>query len=197
MRRTTWAAWAFVGLAACAVSRVDPLTIPLAYKTTPKNAGMFGSLSCAVLSQVQVTDARIDKTLGVRTHESKPLKADVSAGSDPAGWVRDGVAGLLTQNGFTFQNGAPQLVITIDTLRTTETIWHRASYAAQVSMSGWLRSKSGKTCWQGTGSGSGGDYGYAGSIENYQETLNGALDAATVQMIQSSGFKDALCHCGS
>jgi hypothetical protein len=195
MRRTTWAASVCIGLAACAVSKVDPLTIPLAYKTNTKNAGAFGSLSCAVLSQVQVTDARIDKTLGVRTHESKPLKAEVSAGSDPAAWARDGVAGLLTQNGFTFQNGAPQLVITIDTLRTSESIWHRASYGAQVTMTGWLRSRSGKICWQGTGSGSGGDYGYAGSVEDYQETLNGALDAATVQMVQSSGFKDALCHC--
>jgi hypothetical protein len=32
----------FVALAACAVSRVDPLSIPLAYKTDPKNASVLG-----------------------------------------------------------------------------------------------------------------------------------------------------------
>jgi hypothetical protein len=186
-----------MGLAACAVSRVDPLSIPLVYKSNPKNAGAVGGLSCPVISQVQVTDARIDKTLGVRTHESKPLKAEVSAGSDPAAWARDGVLAVLAQNGVTGQGVAPQLVVAIETLRTTETIWHRGSYAAQMTMSGWLRSPSGRICWQGTGSGSGGNYGYAGSIEDYQETLNSALDAATVQLAQSPGFKDALCHCAN
>jgi len=197
MRRTTWAACACAALVACAVSKVDPLSIPLAYKSNPKNAGAIGSLACPVIYQVQVTDARIDKMLGVRTHESKPLKAEVSAAGDPAVWARDGVLSLLTQNGVTAQYGAPQLLVAIETLRTTESIWHRASYAAQVTISGRLQSRSGRVCWQGTGSGSGGDYGYAGSIENYQQTLNGALDAATLQLVQSPGFKDALCHCGN
>jgi hypothetical protein len=158
---------------------------------------MLGSVSCGVISQVQATDTRIDKTLGMRTHESKPLKAEVSAGSDPAAWVRDGVQGLLAQNGVTVQNGAPQLLIGLETLRTTESIWHRASYSAQLVMSGWLKSPSGRICWQGSGSGSGGNYGYAGSIQNYQDTLNEALDAATLQMVQSTAFKDALCHCSN
>ena len=195
MRRGTWAACVCMGLTACAVSTVDPLTIPLVYKANPKNAGAISGLACPVIWQLQVTDARIDRTLGVRTHESKPLKAEVSAGSDPAGWARDGVLGVLTQNGVSQQYGAPQLLVAIETLRTTESIWHRASYGAQVTMNGQLQSRSGRICWQGTGSGSGGDYGYAGSIEDYQETLNSALDAATVQMAQSPGFKDALCHC--
>ena len=182
-----------MGLAACAVSRVDPLTVPLVYKANPKNAGAIGGLACPVIYQVQVTDARIDKTLGVRTHESKPLKAEVSAGSDPAAWAHDGVLGLLTQNGITSQYGAPQLLVAIETLRTTESIWHRASYGAQVTMSGQLQSRSGRICWQGTGSGTGGDYGYAGSIENYQETLNRAIEHAMTDLLNQKGFRDALC----
>lgn len=197
MRRTTLVACVCMGLAACAVSTVDPLTIPLSYKINPKNAGAIGGLACPAIAQVQVTDQRIDKILGVRTHESKPLKAEVSAGGDPAAWALDGIVGLLTQNGVIVQNGAPQLLVAIDTLRTTESIWHRASYSAQVTMSGRMVARSGRVCWQGTGTGEGGDYGYAGSIQNYQETLNAALDAATVQLAQSSGFKDALCHCAN
>jgi hypothetical protein len=186
-----------IAVAGCAVSKVEPLSVPLVYNANPKNAGSLGSLPCAARAQVQVSDARSDKTLGVRTHESKPLKADVTAGSDPAVWVRDGVQGFLGQNGVTFAGGGPMLSIWIDTLRTTESIWHRAGYDAQIAMTGQLTSPSGRTCWQETGSGKGGNYGYAGSIEDYQQTLNEALDHATLEMTQSRAFKDALCHCGN
>lgn len=181
----------------CAVSKVEPLSVPLVYKVDPKNAGSLGSFPCAASAQLQVSDVRIDKTLGVRTHESKPLKADVMPGSDPRAWVGDGVQGLLGQNGVIFAGGGPRLVISIDSLHTTESIWHRASYEAQVALTGQLWSPSGRPCWQGTGAGKAGNYGYAGSVENYQDTLNSALDAATLQMIQSQAFKDALCHCSN
>ena len=187
---------ACIAVAACAVSKVEPLSVPLVYKFNPKNAGILGTFPCAASAQIQVSDARGDNTLGVRTHESKPLKADVTAGSDPAVWVRDGVQGFLGQNGVTFQGG-PTLLLSIDTLHTTETIWHRAGYDAEISMSGQLRSPSGKPCWQGTVAGKGGNYGYAGSVENYQATLNEALDNATLQMAQPQAFKEALCHCGN
>jgi len=197
MQKITLLVLLCVAVAACAVSRVEPLAIPLVYKATAANAGMVGSLSCNAISDVQVTDARGDRTLGVRTHESKPLKADVSAGSDPVTWVRDGVQGVLAQNGVNLQGSGPKLLVSLDTLRTTESIWYRSSYGAQAVLTGQLQAASGKVCWKGTGAGSGSNYGYSGSIQNYQETLNSALDAATVQMAQSQGFKDALCHCGN
>jgi hypothetical protein len=187
---------ACVAVAGCAVSKVEPLSIPLIYKANAKNAGALGSLSCSAISQVRVWDARTDKTLGVRTHESKPLKADVTAGSDPAAWVRDGVQGFLAQNGVTFQGIGPQLLLSLDTLHSTESIWHRSSYDARIAITGELQSAAGNSCWKGTGSGSAGDYGYSGVVQTYQDSLNGALDAATLQMSESAGFKDALCHCG-
>jgi len=180
----------------CAVSKVEPLSIPLAYKANSKNAGALGGLSCAAIARIEVSDARRDKMLGIRTHESKPLKAEVTAGSDPASWVQDGVHGVLVQNNVTFQGNGPTLLISLDMLRTTESIWHRSSYEAQVAMTGELQSPSRKPCWKGTGVGRGGNYGYSGTVENYQETLNNALDAAILQMLQSQTFKDALCHCG-
>ena len=42
---------------------------------------------------------------------------------------------------------------------------------------------------------SSGNYGYAGSVQDYQETLNGALDAASMHLAESQGFRAALCHC--
>lgn len=194
--KVTLSVCACIAVAACAVSKVEPLSLPLVYKVTPKNAGALGSFPCAASAQIQVSDTRIDKTIGVRTHESKPLKADVTAGSDPAAWVGDGVQGFLGQNGVTFPGSGPRLVISIDALHTTESIWHRASYEAQVALTGQLWSPSGTPCWQGTGAGKAGNYGYAGSVENYQDTLNSALDAATLQMTEPQAFKDALCRCG-
>ena len=63
-----------LALSACAVSRVDPLSIPLAYKTNPRSASVLGGLPCSTLSQVQVTDARAEKNLGTRVHESNRLR---------------------------------------------------------------------------------------------------------------------------
>ena len=49
---------------------------------------------------------------------------------------------------------------------------------------------------KGSAVGKAGNYGYAGSIENYQQTLNSALDAASQQIVSPQPFRDALCHCG-
>jgi hypothetical protein len=195
MHKMTLLVLACLVVTACAVSRVDPLSVPLAYQTNPKNAGVLGLLSCNSISQVQVNDGRSDKTLGVRSLESKPLKADVSTASDPVAWVQSGVQGLLQQNGVV-QGSGPKLLVTLDNLRTTESIWHRASYDARVGLTAQLQGPSGKACWKNTAEGTGGDYGYEGNVATYQGMLNSALDSATLHLVESPGFKDALCHCG-
>lgn len=186
---------AFVVLSACAVSRLDPLSIPLAYKANPKNAGLLGGLSCNAISELQVSDARTEKTLGIRTHESLPLKADVTAATDPAAWVHDGVLGFLQQNGVSVQGSGPKLLVSLDALHTVESAWHRSSYDARIALTGQLQGPGGKACWKESVVGTAGNYGYAGSVQDYQETLNGALDATSLQLVQSQAFKAALCHC--
>jgi hypothetical protein len=185
----------FVALSGCQVSRVDPLSIPLAYSPDQKNTARLGALSCSTLSQFEVRDARTSKVLGVRVHESKPLKADVSAATDPGAWVHDGMQTYLTQNGLSLSGSGPALVVSLDSLSTRESIWHRSSYSAVIALTALLQSPAGKACWKATVQGHGGNYGYSGSVENYQETLNEALDDA-MQSMASAGFKDALCHCG-
>jgi len=194
MKKIILAVLSLVAIAACEVTRVDPITVPLVYKANPRNVGVLGGLSCNALS-VQAQDARTQKLLGTRVHESKPLKADVSAGGDPAAWVSDGVQSVLGQNGFSAQSGGPILAVTLDSLHVVESVWHRSSYDGRITLSAALRSRGGKTCWKGSVEGQGGNYGYAGSILNYQETLNATLDAATANMLLAPGFKDAVCHC--
>ena len=186
---------AFVVVSACAVSRLDPLAIPLTYKPDPKNAGVLGGLSCNAISRLQVSDARVEKTLGIRTHESKPLKADVTAANDPAAWVLDGLQSFLAQNGASSQGNGPTLLVSLDSLHTVESVWHRAGYDARIALTAQLQSPAGKTCWKESVEGTGGNYGYAGSMQNYRETLNWALDAASMHLAESQGFKTALCRC--
>ena len=195
MKNKTLTLSALLVLSACAVSRVDPMSVPLLYTPSPKNAGVVGALACNAISQIQVSDARTDKALGTRVHESLPLKAEVTTDSDAASWVRNGLQNLLTQNGITLRGNAPKLSVTLDSLHTTESIWHRSGYDASISLTGRLQSPSGKVCWNATVQGTGGNYGYSGSILDYQQTLNGALDAAGVNLAQLQGFKDALCKC--
>jgi uncharacterized lipoprotein YajG len=183
-------------ISACAVDRIDPMNVPLKYSSNPKDATVVGNLSCSAVSQVQVTDGRADKTLGERVHESKPLKAEVTTSSDVAAWVQDGVQTMLTQNGFRLGSG-PKLSITVDTVHTKESVWHRSSYDAQVAFKGQLLSPSGNSCWTETIQGRDGAYGYSGSVENYQQALNNALDAASLNLVQLGSFKEALCKCGN
>jgi hypothetical protein len=185
-----------LAVSACVVSSVQPITVPLVYKPSPKQLGLVNSFPCNAVARVQATDARTDKTLGLRTHETKPLKAEVSASGDAAAWIEDGVQKYLTQAGIHFQGGGPALIMSLDSLRTSESILRRSSYEARIGLSSRLQSSAGKTCWEGKTDGTAGNYGYSGDILDYQETLNGALNAAIVHMGESAGFRDALCHCG-
>ena len=183
-------------ISACAIDRVDPMNVPLKYTPNSKDAMVVGTLSCSAVSQVQATDGRTDKTLGERVHESKPLKAEVTTSSDVASWVQNGVQTMLTQNGFQLGNG-PKLTITVDTVHTKESIWHRSSYDAQVVFKAQLLSAAGNSCWTETIQGRDGAYGYSGSVENYQQALNNALDTASLNLVQLGSFKEALCKCAN
>ena len=195
MKKTTLAVFVLFGLGACAVSKVDPLNVPLAYTPDQKNASILGAISCPVISGVWVQNAVTGNVIGVRTHESKPLKAEVTTDSDITAWVQSGVQGFLTQNGFTLQPMAPQLLIRLDSLHSTESIWYRSSIDAQLAITGSLRTASGRICGGQRVNGEGGDYGYAGSIQNYQNSFNKALDSATGNLMRAPGFQEALCDC--
>jgi hypothetical protein len=172
------------------------MTIPLVYKPQISTEEVIAPMQCPSLAAVTVVDKRADRLLGTRIHESKPLRADVSLGSDPAPWVRQGTTQFLSQKGVNFSPGAPTLVLELGALRTSENIWHRSGYEAKILLGAELRSPTGKTCWHESLDGKSGNYGYSGSIVDYQETLNSALDAATLHLLNSASFNAALCHCG-
>lgn len=185
-----------VAISACVVSSVQPLTVPLVYKASSKQSVFAGKYACGAIARITATDARTDKALGMRVHESKPLKAELSGSGDAVSWVEDGMQNYLTKTGIQVQGSGPTLDVTLDSLRASESIWHRSSYEARIALFTRLQSPSGKSCWQDKFEGTSGDYGYAGNITTYQETLSGALDAATLRLAESQGFQNTLCHCG-
>lgn len=195
MQRMASLALITLAVSACAVSKVDPLTVPLAYNYVRTPNAALQSPACSSLAGVQVNDKRTDKSLGVRYHESKALKAEVTAGTDPARWIQFGVEGFLNANGVKITSQGPALILNLESLRTSENIYHRSGYEARIQLGAALKSPSGKVCWQESQDGKAGNYGYSGSIENYQETLNSALDVVTAHMLNTASFTAALCHC--
>jgi hypothetical protein len=91
--------------------------------------------------------------------------------------------------------GAPVLRLSIDDISTSENVLHRSGYEGHMAVTAELMNSGGRSCWRESFNSSAENYGYAGSVENYQETLNHALDRAMIRLLSNSGFKTAVCSC--
>jgi len=175
---------------------VEPMSVPLEYKTVADPDEYERLSDCAALSDIRVIDARTDKTLGKRYIQGvgDPW-ADVTTDSNVAAWVASGVvAGFKNAGASMAVDGKPVLHISVDEISTKENVYFAGGYEAHVVISGELVGKNGKSCWKDQVKGSGENYGYAGRIDNYQETLNHALDRAVIEMVIS--LQSDICECG-
>lgn len=90
--------------------------------------------------------------------------------------------------------GKPVLHVTVEQITTDESVYRRAEFDGRIILKGELRPVGGgRACWTDRGDGFAENYGYPGSAENYQETLNHALERAVMKMTNSSGFREAVC----
>jgi hypothetical protein len=197
MRTLIWPSVLLVAVSCSSPSTVAPISVPLQYKMMA-SPGEFPALgSCAAISDIRVSDARSDKTLGKRFVEGKNTpSAAVMTTSDVAEWARTGALAELGRAGVTTPKaGAPTLRISVDQIITSENVLHRAGYEGRVLIVAELISSTGTSCWKDRAEGFAENYGYAGSIENYQETLNHALDRAMLRLLNSPDFKKAICSC--
>jgi hypothetical protein len=183
-----------LALGGCAITSVEPVSVPLAY-APPDDPAPLRTPSCSALARVEVQDVRTDTQLGVRTLEGKPMTAPVTSSNDPAGWVHDGLLANLQRDGFVVADKGPVLKIELRGLKTSENVWHRAGYDARIDLGASLRTPAGRVCWSASLIGKGGNYGYAGSIENYRETLNEALNHAAESLVDAPTFETTLCQC--
>ena len=189
----------FVALACSTPKSVAPVSFPLQYKMVATAAEFPTLTSCAGVSSVVVEDARDNKTIGRRSIEGNATAtADVTTTTSVTDWVQKGIEDALKRAGATTgKAGAPTLRVRVQEIRTIENVLHRAGYEGYVTLAGELvPAGGGASCWKGTAEGKGENYGYPGSAENYNETLNHALDRAIIRMLGSSDFKSAACNCG-
>lgn len=179
-------------------SSVAPLTVPLKYKTMASPAEITSLPACAAVSRVDVEDIRDDKAIGKRFVQDKPgAVAPVTASSDIAAWAKEGLETVLQKGGTTVGAKGGVLRVRIEMITTNENVLHRAGYDGRIALAmELLPAGGGAPCWTDRVEGSSENYGYAGSIENYQETLNHALDRAADRALSSPGFRKAVCSCG-
>ena len=177
---------------------VGPVSVPLQYKMMASAGELPHLPACAGLSSIQVVDARETKTIGKRFVETSPsVSAPVSVSSDVAAWVRDGATETARQAGITLKkSGAPVLRLTVRQITTSENIARRSGYEGRIVISAELARKSGGNCWQDRVEGSSENYGYSGTTDNYQETLNHALDRAMIRLLGDPDFQKKICACG-
>jgi hypothetical protein len=152
--------------------------------------------TCGSVSRVDVIDARTNKTLGSRyLQEKKSATADVTASGDVAAWVKSGAEAALKQSGGAMTSSGPVLRLRVTDIKTDESVYHRAEFDGRVTLAAEVVSAGGRTCWHDSVEGFAENYGYAGSTENYQETLNHALDRAMIRILGSGEYKKAVCDC--
>jgi hypothetical protein len=176
---------------------LNPLAIPLQYKMMA-NAGEFpGMPSCAAISAVQVNDARGTSVIGKRYVETNPsITAPVTVSSDVRAWVRSGAEASAQRVGIKQKPSGAVLRLTVRQIATSEDVARRSGYEARIVISAELARKGDGVCWQDRIEGASENYGYSGTAENYQETLNHALDRAMIRLFSDPGFQRNVCSCG-
>jgi hypothetical protein len=162
------------------------------------NAGEFPALpDCAVLSSIRTTDKRLTTRIGKRYVETNPsITAPIDTGSEVAAWVRTGATSATQRAGIKEKKNGPVLRITVRQINLNENVARRSGYDGRIVLSVQLTRRGGGVCWEEQIEGASENYGYSGSAENYQETLNHALDRAMVRLLSEPGFQKNICSCG-
>lgn len=174
--------------AGCAPSVLQPITVSPTYTVMVDPAEISVVQPCAGISALTVEDARTERTLGRRSLEEQPGESkEVSFRSDPTGWVRTGVEEIFRQAHLgTGQADRPALRIKIEQILTDEIVYRRAEFDARVVLAAEvLPAGGGPACWSTRADGFAENYGYAGNLTNYQETLNHALDRAVLKLLET------------
>ena len=187
---------AILVLSGCAATSLSPTSIALKYHPTELPSATPPVHTCAALSGLKFEDARTAKDPGRRVLERNPEVAQpIYLTADPMPWFTQAVdlhfnrAGLLT-------NAAdkPSGVMKLEQIVMSETVYVRADYNGRVTLSlDLLASASGRTCWSARVTGFAENAGYAGEAENYNETLNQALDKALIQLLSTGELSANLC----
>jgi hypothetical protein len=153
--------------------------------------------ACAGTIEVSVTDeGEKPVELGRRFEEDKPSVVwPIAMNGNAADYVRDAIEANLQRAGNPGRGQtASTLKAGITQMTLEERTFHNAEFSGSVGLDlALVISAEGAPCWKGQIAGAGTDYGKAGNPENYQETLNRAIEHAMTDLLNQKGFRDALC----
>jgi hypothetical protein len=184
---------AALAAATCAPSALTPYTFSATYTPMTSPAEYSPARDCAAYGTLVVGDARSERSkVGVRYLEDGATRHDVTMEGDAEAWLRQAVEHALSSAGIE-QSGTSdkRLTVRLEQIVTDEAIYRRAEYDGRVVVDAAVAG--GGASWSAKKDGFAENYGYAGSAENYQETLNHALDKALASMVNDPAFVDALC----
>ena len=171
--------------------------MPLYYQPVASPGEYPTMAACAALSSIQVKDSRLDRTIGKRYIETNPsVTAPLTTSSEVPVWVKTGAAGAAQRAGIKETASAPILRLTVRQIGVSENVARRSGFEGRIEISAELVRKGGATCWQDRFEGTSENYGYSGQNDNYQETLNHALDRAMIRLFNDPGFQKTICACG-
>ena len=153
--------------------------------------------ACSGPIAVTVADVRDNPAEAGRRFEERRPAADypIKMTGDSTAYVLRALEANLKRAG----NPGPgptatTLAVTLDQLWLEEKTYANAEFSGGVGFEVVVNvANSPKPCWKGEITGGGTAYGKMGSAENYQETLNRALERATSDMLRQKKFREALC----
>jgi hypothetical protein len=180
--------------AACAPSNLAPYTFPASYRAMTSMGDYSAARDCAAYGELVVNDGRSDTSkVGVRYLEEGSSRHDVMMEGDVQEWLRQAAEHALSAAGIERSGTSDKrITVRLEQITTDEAVFRRAEYDARVVVDAAV--SGGGASWSAKKDGFSENYGYAGSAENYQETVNHALDRALAAMVNDSGFVDALCR---
>jgi hypothetical protein len=190
----------FVFAATASARNLTPTTFLASYRMMEETGEVVPIRSCAAASDLKIVDARTESADGRRFLEEKPdVEQPITMNGDIAAWVRSGVDALSRHALLRFgSTGKPTVDIRVESVWIEESVYRRAEFDGRVVLEVTVSpAQGGQPCWSERVDGFAENYGYAGKEENYQETINHALDRAILKAFSASGFADALCGCGA
>lgn len=181
-------------LAGCAPSTLQPLTVAPTHTMMVESAEVSVVQPCAAISELTVEDARPEGPIGKRFLEQQPgVSQPVSFQGDASEWARAGIEAVFQKAQVGRDASKPALRIKIEQIFTEETVYRRAEFDGRVVLSvEVVPAGGGAACWSTRVDGFAENYGYAGNLLNYQETLNHALDRAVLKLL-ASDLQSKLC----
>jgi hypothetical protein len=153
--------------------------------------------ACSGPVTVTVTDIREKPTeAGRRFEEDRPaVDYPIEMTGEGAAYVRSAIEANLKRAGSPGSGKtANTLAVTLVQLNLEEKTYHNAEFSGGVGFDVAVNGTSSPSpCWKGHVTGTGRNYGKAGNPENYQETLNRAMEKAMSDLLGKKSFQDALC----